>query len=287
MHRENWDDLRYVLAVADAGSVAAAARALGVNHATVLRRVAQFEARHEIMVFDRVATGYDVTAQARNIIEAIREAGHAVSAVTRLARDGNRPLQGDVRITSTDTLSAFILPKIVQKISCVEKDLRIEVLSSNAYVDMSRSIADITVRPTPELPNDMSGQSAGVLSFGVYARSDEAAPAKWLGLSGDLSRSRPAVWMASNVPDEQVVAGADSFMTLRDMAVSGLGRSFLPCFVGDASEHLARVKGLPDMSVELWVASHQSLTNTPRIARVRTLLVEMLLQDAPILSGAT
>ena len=39
MHRENWDDLRFMLAVADNGSVSAAARVLGVNHATVLRRI--------------------------------------------------------------------------------------------------------------------------------------------------------------------------------------------------------------------------------------------------------
>ena len=39
MHRIAWDDLRYVLAVAEAGSLAAAARTLGVNHTTVLRRV--------------------------------------------------------------------------------------------------------------------------------------------------------------------------------------------------------------------------------------------------------
>ncbi len=59
MHsKENWDDLRYILAVAEHGSVSATARHLGVNHATVLRHVAAFEARHQIELFEKSARGY-------------------------------------------------------------------------------------------------------------------------------------------------------------------------------------------------------------------------------------
>ena len=50
MHSENWDDLRFVLAVAETGTVSGAARLLGVNHATVLRRVAAFETRHAALL---------------------------------------------------------------------------------------------------------------------------------------------------------------------------------------------------------------------------------------------
>ncbi len=61
MHSDNWDDLRYVLAVAETGSVSGAARRLGVNHATVLRHVAAYEARHGIELFDKSARGYAVS----------------------------------------------------------------------------------------------------------------------------------------------------------------------------------------------------------------------------------
>ena len=47
----NWDDIRFVLAVAETGSLNAAAQLLGVTHATVLRRVAAFEARHGKTIF--------------------------------------------------------------------------------------------------------------------------------------------------------------------------------------------------------------------------------------------
>ena len=60
MHSTNWDNLRFVLSVANHGSVSAAARALGVNHATVLRRVAAFEEDHGGAVFEKTATGYRI-----------------------------------------------------------------------------------------------------------------------------------------------------------------------------------------------------------------------------------
>ncbi len=285
MHRTNWDDLRYVLAVADAGSVAGAARKLRVNHATVLRRVAQFEESHGVTVFDKAASGYAVTPEARNIVDAIRETDHAVFAVERLAREGSRSVHGDVRITSTDTLCAFILPQVVENVSKIERELRLEVLSSNAYTDLSQSIADIAIRPTPALPDDLFGQSAGVLTFQLYRRKDAAADQTgWLGLRGDLSRSKPALWMASNVEEADVVTSADSFLTLRELAVAGLGQTFLPSFVGDRSPELTCVAGIPEMNVPLWVASHQSLMNTPRISRVRDLLANLLSHEPALLS---
>ena len=56
-----WDDLRYVLAVAEAGSLAGAARELRVNHSTVLRRIAAFEQQLALRLFERLPTGYVLT----------------------------------------------------------------------------------------------------------------------------------------------------------------------------------------------------------------------------------
>ena len=67
-----WDDLRYVLAVANAGSLAGAARSLGVNHTTVLRRVSAFEKRMGLRLFERLPTGYVLTAGGEELIAAAR-----------------------------------------------------------------------------------------------------------------------------------------------------------------------------------------------------------------------
>ncbi|MBS0563422.1 MAG: LysR family transcriptional regulator, partial [Proteobacteria bacterium] len=71
--RANWDDLRFVLAVIQEGSVSAAARVIGVNHATVLRRVAAFEAAHGLALFDKTARGYRIPPDRAQVIEAARD----------------------------------------------------------------------------------------------------------------------------------------------------------------------------------------------------------------------
>ena len=58
----DWDDVRYFLAVARGGSVRAAAERLGVNHSTVLRRVAQLEERLGAHMFEKLPSGYRLTA---------------------------------------------------------------------------------------------------------------------------------------------------------------------------------------------------------------------------------
>src|SRR6185437_16286301 len=65
----DWDDVRYFLAVARGGSVRAAAERLGVNHSTVLRRIAQLEERLGVHVFEKLPSGYRLTEAGEEVLE--------------------------------------------------------------------------------------------------------------------------------------------------------------------------------------------------------------------------
>ena len=65
----DWDDVRYFLAVARGGSVRAAAERLGVNHSTVLRRIAQLEERLGVHMFEKLPSGYRLTAAGEEVLE--------------------------------------------------------------------------------------------------------------------------------------------------------------------------------------------------------------------------
>jgi DNA-binding transcriptional LysR family regulator len=288
MHNENWDDLRYVLAVAEAGSVSAAARTLGVNHATVLRHVADFENRHGVQMFGRSGKGYEVLPENQRLIEAAREVESAVIGVGRMIEGLQAPLRGVVRVTSTDTLCALALPSAIARMGARAGQLRLEILSSNAHLDLGRLHADVTVRPAERLPDDLVGAVAARLGFGHYATKGAAGDAPWLGLAGALGRSRASAWMDATIPPERIAGGADSFLTLAAMAAAGLGQAILPCIVGDARADLERRRGVvPDMAVDIWVASHADLGDVPRLRAARALLSEALAEDAPRLAGVS
>lgn len=275
MHNMDWDNLRYVLAVVEHGSVSAAARQLGVNHATVIRRVKAFEEAFGGALFDKSATGYKLLPNRQPVLEAMRDVENSVFSVRRLMLGGSASLRGVVRVASTDTLCQLVLPRIVARLHARFDELRIELFSSNTHVDFSRMQADVFVRPTTSLPADMAGDQAANLHFGAYSTPD--ARDAWLSLNGPLANSVVGAWLARTVPADRLSGGSDSFMVLRQMAETGLGIAILPTFVAKASPLLRRRPELmPALDVPLWVGSHRDFRDTPRISATRAHIIAEL-----------
>lgn len=285
--RMNWDDLRFVLAVAEAGSVSAAARRLGVNHATVLRRIAAFEEAAGTTLFDRTAQGYAILPDRLRVIEAAREAGAAMEAVGRLLRGAEAQISGTVRVTSTDSLCQSVLPCIVASLSARAAGLRIDLLSTNAHLDLARLGADISIRPALRLPDDLVGEQAGQMGFAVYGAAGPVRTERWLSLRGMLARAPIAALLEREVAEDDFSGGSDSFVILREMAAAGLGRAVLPLCLGEDDARLSRRAVAFDLPpVPLWVASHADLAEAPRLRTVRRKLAQALLAEAPRLAGA-
>lgn len=284
MHTMDWDDIRFVLAVARAGSLAGAARALGVNHATVLRRVSGFEAGLGVTIFDRTARGYRVAPRRGRVLTAMEAMESAALGVSRALTAARAPMAGSVRVTSTDTLCQTVLPPIAARLMAEAEGLTIELNSQNMPADLARLDADIAVRPAERLPADLVGVSAARMGFAVYVAP--AAAAGWLGFAGSLTRSRPATWLAAAVSPQEITGRADSFVVLREMAAAGHGRAVLPFVLGDGDPRLLRLDdAMPEIVVDLWVASHADMANVPRIRAVREMLIAALRREEPRFLG--
>lgn len=284
MQSDNWDDLKFVLSVAETGSVSGAARVLGVNHATVLRRISAFEAAHGAEVFERSQQGYRLRTDRADVIEAAREAALALGRVSHLLRAGGE-VSGDVlRLTSTDTFCTTVLASGMGRISEVMAPHRVCLMSSNAHLDMGRLQADLAVRPSRTLPPDMAGEVAAELGFGAYARDPEET--RWLGLAGALARAAPAQWLAETVEREAIAACADSFLALREMAAAGQGIAILPHLLASGRSELRLIdRGLPRMHIPIWVLCHRDLAGSPRMARFMSVVKEVVAAEACALAG--
>lgn len=289
MHKLGWDDLRFILAVAEAGSVNAAARRLGVNHATILRRIGSFEARNGITLFERSPQGYRVAPAASRLIEAAREVENAVFGVHRALTGQGAELRGDVRVTSTDSLCQHVLPGLLAEFRQSAPHVFIDLVSTNAHLDLSRLDAEVTVRPAQRLPDGLRGTAPARLGFAVYGAASGTTDLEnlgWIGLAGTSARSLPGQWVADNIPRGRIAARADSFLVAAELAAAGLGVTPLPCLVGDADPRLHRVGGLmPPMAVDLWVACHADMEDVARIRAVRSALIEGLARQRARLAG--
>ena len=284
MHNENWDDLRYVLTVAETGSVLQAAKRLGVNHATVLRHVTAFEERHGATVFERTAQGYRLLPDRVHVIRAAQDAEAAMREVGRLASGGRQAFSGTIRITSTETLCAGMLSQFSADISARDGNLRVTLLSSNAHLDLIREQAHIVVRPSVDLSDDLVGVAVADIGFAAYAKSEEVM--NWLTMAGPLARSIASKWMGDNVNPARLTTASDSFLTSREIAALGGGIAVLPCFVGDHDMRLKRMpSAMPHMTVPLWIARHVDTIDTQQMQEVRKELGRFLADHRDILHG--
>ncbi|MDQ3037331.1 MAG: LysR family transcriptional regulator, partial [Myxococcota bacterium] len=98
-----WDDLRVLLAIERAGSIARAARALGVAVSTVYRRLEALEAEHGLRAFDRQGGDVTWTETGRALVELAREVERRVGDVEARARDGESA--GIVTLTAPDVIA--------------------------------------------------------------------------------------------------------------------------------------------------------------------------------------
>ena len=101
------------MAVGQAGSLNAAARALGVNHATVLRRVSAFEERWQRQIFQKSQSGYVLDPNIKDILDVIQDMEDSAVKTQRILASKATEIRGLVRLTSTDSLSQIVLPEII------------------------------------------------------------------------------------------------------------------------------------------------------------------------------
>jgi DNA-binding transcriptional LysR family regulator len=299
MHRMSglkWDDLRFVLAVADAKSLAGAARTLGVNHTTVLRRVDAFEKRMGLRLFERLPTGYVLTTGGEKLIAAARNLEETIGNVERkLAGQDLRP-SGSVRVTTTDTLMASILPGILAEFRLAHPSIQIELTVSNLMLNLSKRDADVAIRPAKDPPDTLIGRRVARIAFAIYGSPEYLArhrgvnelPAhQWVGPDDSLATTSVARWMRSQLPASEITLRAGSLLGLCHAARAGLGLAALPCYLGDSTPGLVCVHGpIAAMETALWILTHEDLRHAARIRAFAEFSANAFSRRRALLEGA-
>ena len=292
MHNIRWDDLQFIQAVAAHGSLSAAARALGVNHATVLRRIVAVEERIGVALFVHPPGGYRARPEIHEVLAALDTIEKTVGRLERILPTLGKGLEGPFRVTTTDSIADLILPRHLRDLARLHPKLAVELVAQNAPLDMTRPEAEITLRPALRVPEGLVGEKICDMSFGAFAHAaylaqntvSEVTRHRWLGVSSSLSRSPVGAWQDTHVSAE-VVLKADSFLTLARMAEEGLGIAVLPSFVGRANASLTPVPWLElDLRTSIWVAAHPDLAATSRVRTIMTFFANAIATDADLLA---
>jgi DNA-binding transcriptional LysR family regulator len=285
----DWDDVRYFLAVARGGSVRAAAERLGVNHSTVLRRVAQLEGRLGAHMFEKLPSGYRLTAVGEEVLElAVQMEASSHQLETRVfGRD--QSVRGVLRVTLAPTLATHLLMPDLAAFARLHPDIEIEILSSGGLANLTNREADVAIRVVYDrktLPLNLHGLKGPELYGGVYISRDRLAapdPIRWIVISvhGIPDWASEGEVRTKGVPFRTTDAEAQ-IVAVRQ----GLGIATLDCFVGDADPLLMRVPGTElHKHGTLWLLTQGETRKTKRVLLFTEFVSRRLAAYAPLLAG--
>jgi DNA-binding transcriptional LysR family regulator len=286
----DWQDLRCFVAMAQTGSVSAAARELGVNHSTVLRRLDSLERALGTRLFERFQSGYVMTAAGETLQARLAGVDEQIAAAQSAVGGHDQELSGEIRITTTDTLARSMLMPALARFQHQHPGVRLQLVMNNAFLNLNRREADVALRPSNTPPDTLVGRKLGMLPSAIYAaRSYLKAAARrgiapdawaehdWVGLDDTLGHLEQARWLAHNVPASQVRMRVDSLLAMVDAVREGIGMAPLLCHLADGERRLQRVaKPDPRFDTGLWLLTHRDLKDTARIKALTSFLYEEL-----------
>jgi DNA-binding transcriptional LysR family regulator len=274
MHQVNWDNLRYVLVVAEKGSIAAAARELGVNRTTVLRRINTFQDNLNCRIFERGDSGYILTPEAEKMIDAAREVENTLFNMQRQIAGRELRLEGELRVTTTDTLIVSVIGPHLASFHRKHPHIVVNVVMTNNILDLSRRDADVAVRPTKTPEGNLIGQRLADIHFGIYAspeylssnNAENLRDHSWVGFETELQSTLPGLWLDANIPTEKICLRGDSFIALKVASENAMGLSLLPNYLGDSSEILEKLPIVVDeLNTGLWLITHPDLNRSAKV----------------------
>ncbi|MBS1190868.1 MAG: mauR [Rhodocyclaceae bacterium] len=289
----DWENLRFFLAVAQDGSLAAAGRRLGVIHTTVMRRIAALEESLGARLFDRHPGGYVLTPAGRELLDTLQPVEDELIAVERRLSGRDQQLTGTVRIASIGAFSPWICDALAN-LRKANPEVRAEVLISPAAVSIARREADLAVRVTMSPPEYLVGRRVAELAHGIYGApsfvADGGAPFDpaahpWLTYNDARSDLPQARWVAEHIPEERVVLRTNHTPTLVSAARAGLGLAILPRYVGDRTPGLRCLETLRGFGQHLWLLTHQDLRRNRRIKVLMDCLAEELAKHRDLIEG--
>ncbi len=274
MQQVNWDNLRYVLMVAEKGSIAAAARELGVNRTTVLRRINRFQDNLNCRIFERGDSGYILTPEAEKMIDAAREVEDTLFNMQRQIAGRELRLEGELRVTTTDTLIVSLIGPYLASFHRKHPHIVVNVVMTNNILDLSRRDADVAVRPTKSPEGNLVGRRLADIEFAIYAsaeylsgsHADSLNEHSWIGFETELQSTLPGKWLDANISADQICLRGDSFIALRVASENGMGLSLLPHYLGDSSRNLQRLPVVIDeLNTGLWLVTHPDLIRSAKV----------------------
>jgi DNA-binding transcriptional LysR family regulator len=290
----DWDDLRYFLRAAKAGTLAGAARAAGVEHSTIGRRLSALERSLGASLVLRGPDGLTLTKLGEELAPLAEEVERAVLAFREVAASRRER----VRLAVPSGFTGFFAERIAQ-LREERPRLSVEILSGARSADLKRGEADLAIRVGPVTDEDLVMRKLCEVGWSLYAsraylarRPAPVDPTDLTGhevivYDGNLAGLPAAKWIEEHAAKATIALRIRETMEMLTAAVAGVGLAVLPCYLGDAEAALVRLTPavLATRNASL-VYRREARLSEPVRAVIR-FVVEVMRENVERLSGTS
>lgn len=288
----DWDDLRLFLALAKAGSFLAAARGLGIDHATVARRISGLEAALGARLTERSRRGISLTAEGQVFLEHASRIENEVRALRDTLGGSAAGLDGVVRLSLPESFATGIVSSRISRFSDEYPDIKLVIHAHHGFHNAAEAPADVVVSINRQVQPEMLSFRLGDFRLGLFASprlierfgpiaTMEAITSVPFVYYGDPSHAEFED-LLRNLPRENVVLRSTSVAVRRASVESGRALGVLASYSLDAESELVAI--LPEevsQPVTLWCSVHPSQHRLPRIQAVIQFVKTMIAEIRP------
>jgi len=274
-----WNDFLYVLAIVQTGSALRAAERLGVNQATVLRRLDAIEAAAGTQFFERQRSGLKPTDIGRLAAEAAMRMELEAQAFENTLAARRRTLAGSVRLTTSVGLADRLVIPGMRAFQSLYPGVAVELLVADDRLDIARGDADVALRAgsspagagivaqrLPDIDWTIYCSRAYAGERGVPENRAAIRGHEIVGLEGPMARLPAWLWLKESAPDAVVRFRSNSLVSLASNLKAGLGLGPLPVLTGDAEPELVRCfPPMPELRAELWLIVREAIKDQQHV----------------------
>lgn len=283
----DWSLVQTFLAVAETGSLSAAARHLGASQPTLGRKVREVEAALGVEVFRRHAKGLVLTETGQALLAPAQAMRQAAGQMALIAAGEDRGLRGAVRITASAVVSHFVLPPILADLRRAEPGIEIDLVASDSSENLLFREADIAVRMYRPGQLDVIARHVADLPLGAYAATtyldhvgrpettEELLALDWIGFDRNDMIIRGMAQAGWQVEREFFKLRTDDQAAYWQLVRAGGGVGIMQQTIGATDPCVEWIMPeLPLPQLPVWLAAHEAVRRVPRVARVWDVLAQ-------------
>lgn len=254
---QNWDDLKFFLAVHRTGTMVAAANLLGANVATVSRRVERLGAEIGTPLFIKAAGNWSLNPLVSGLVDVAEQFEGALrNELSQIKTQSNAKTTAKLRIGAPPFVTSHILsPRIMQSIEN-HPDYLIELHDRTNGAGLGDM--DILLRAGQPEHGRLITRRIGELNFRIYRHRLGKSNGMWAGLTEEFNDYAPMQHARQHFKREPALR-TTQIVQLFQLAQSTRMMAPLPEILAQSDKDFIPLDADADpISVEIWVAYHVS-----------------------------